>query len=79
MVPPVSTVNLGSGLVKAYGHGLISSAGFGHLRGGMNAHRRNELLDRFDFDPRERGRAYSKGNRQKVAHYEQDYTTAGAH
>jgi ABC-2 type transport system ATP-binding protein len=29
--------------------------------------RRDELLDRFQLDPRKKGRAYSKGNRQKVA------------
>ncbi len=29
--------------------------------------RRDELLERFDLDPTKRGRAYSKGNRQKVA------------
>ena len=29
--------------------------------------RRAELLERFDLDPTKRGRAYSKGNRQKVA------------
>ncbi len=29
--------------------------------------RREELLDRFQLDPTKRGRAYSKGNRQKVA------------
>ncbi len=29
--------------------------------------RRNELLERFELDPTKRGRAYSKGNRQKVA------------
>ena len=29
--------------------------------------RREELLERFDLDPTKRGRAYSKGNRQKVA------------
>ena len=29
--------------------------------------RREELLDRFALDPRKKGRAYSKGNRQKVA------------
>ncbi len=28
---------------------------------------RDELLERFDLDPTKRGRAYSKGNRQKVA------------
>jgi polyether ionophore transport system ATP-binding protein len=29
--------------------------------------RRNELLERFELDPTKKGRAYSKGNRQKVA------------
>ncbi|MBV9832711.1 MAG: ABC transporter ATP-binding protein [Marmoricola sp.] len=31
------------------------------------ASRREELLERFQLDPRKKGRAYSKGNRQKVA------------
>ncbi|RYC13729.1 ABC transporter ATP-binding protein [Nocardioides zhouii] len=31
------------------------------------ATRRDELLQRFEFDPTKKGRAYSKGNRQKVA------------
>jgi ABC-2 type transport system ATP-binding protein len=39
----------------------------GRLRGGLNTQRRAELLDRFELDPRKKGRAYSKGNRQKVA------------
>jgi ABC-2 type transport system ATP-binding protein len=39
----------------------------GRLRGGLDPRRRAELLDRFDLDPRKKGRAYSKGNRQKVA------------
>lgn len=39
----------------------------GRLRGGLDPRRRDELLDRFDLDPRKKGRAYSKGNRQKVA------------
>jgi ABC-2 type transport system ATP-binding protein len=39
----------------------------GRLRGGLDPTRRTELLDRFELDPRKRGRAYSKGNRQKVA------------
>ncbi|GAA1307294.1 tetronasin ABC transporter ATP-binding protein [Planotetraspora silvatica] len=39
----------------------------GRLRGGLNVKRRDELLERFDLDPRKKGRAYSKGNRQKVA------------
>jgi ABC-2 type transport system ATP-binding protein len=39
----------------------------GRLRGGVDPKRRAELLERFDLDPRKKGRAYSKGNRQKVA------------
>ncbi|GAA4210317.1 ABC transporter ATP-binding protein [Actinocatenispora rupis] len=39
----------------------------GRLRGGLDPKRRAELLDRFDLDPRKKGRSYSKGNRQKVA------------
>ncbi|HKO32370.1 MAG TPA: ABC transporter ATP-binding protein [Candidatus Limnocylindria bacterium] len=39
----------------------------GRLRGGLNLKRRNALLERFELDPRKKGRAYSKGNRQKVA------------
>ena len=39
----------------------------GRLRGGLDAQRRSELLERFDLDPTKKGRAYSKGNRQKVA------------
>ncbi len=39
----------------------------GRLRGGLDAKRRAELIERFDLDPRKKGRAYSKGNRQKVA------------
>jgi len=39
----------------------------GRLRGGLNPTRRADLLERFELDPRKKGRAYSKGNRQKVA------------
>jgi ABC-2 type transport system ATP-binding protein len=39
----------------------------GRLRGGIDPRRRADLLARFDLDPRKRARAYSKGNRQKVA------------
>ncbi len=39
----------------------------GALRGGLDPHRRAELLERFDLDPRKKARTYSKGNRQKVA------------
>ncbi|RKS71897.1 ABC-2 type transport system ATP-binding protein [Actinomadura pelletieri DSM 43383] len=38
----------------------------GRMRGGTNPRRRAELLDLFELDPRKKGRAYSKGNRQKV-------------
>jgi ABC-2 type transport system ATP-binding protein len=39
----------------------------GHLRGGLDQHRRDQLLERFELDPTKKGRTYSKGNRQKVA------------
>jgi ABC-2 type transport system ATP-binding protein len=39
----------------------------GRMRGGLDKRRRAELLERFELDPRKKGRAYSKGNRQKVA------------
>jgi polyether ionophore transport system ATP-binding protein len=39
----------------------------GRLRGGLDAKRRDELIERFELDPTKKGRAYSKGNRQKVA------------
>jgi ABC-2 type transport system ATP-binding protein len=39
----------------------------GRLRGGLDPARRSSLLERFDLDPRKKTRAYSKGNRQKVA------------
>ena len=39
----------------------------GRLQGGQDAARRNELLGKFDLDPTKKSRAYSKGNRQKVA------------
>src|SRR5918912_1033407 len=38
----------------------------GRLRGSQNPKRRQELLERFDLDPRKKSRDYSKGNRQKV-------------
>lgn len=40
---------------------------FTRLRGGVNTAKRDELIERFDLDPRKKGRTYSKGNRQKVA------------
>jgi ABC-2 type transport system ATP-binding protein len=39
----------------------------GRLRGGIDAKRRQALIERFDLDPSTKARAYSKGNRQKVA------------
>lgn len=39
----------------------------GRLRGGLDPARRDALIERFELDPRIKGRAYSKGNRQKVA------------
>ncbi|WP_019631924.1 ABC transporter ATP-binding protein [Actinomadura atramentaria] len=38
----------------------------GRLRGGLDPARRDGLYERFALDPRKKGRAYSKGNRQKV-------------
>lgn len=39
----------------------------GRLRGGLESARRSALVKRFELDVTKRGRAYSKGNRQKVA------------
>jgi len=39
----------------------------GRLQGGQDVARRDELLSMFDLDPTKKSRAYSKGNRQKVA------------
>jgi ABC-type multidrug transport system ATPase subunit len=39
----------------------------GKLRGGLDTERREDLLERFQLDPTKKIRAYSKGNRQKVA------------
>ena len=39
----------------------------GRLRGGLDPRKRADLLERFDLDPTKKARAYSKGNRQKVA------------
>ena len=39
----------------------------GRLRGSLDRKRRDDLLERFQLDPRKKGRTYSKGNRQKVA------------
>lgn len=39
----------------------------GRMRGGIDEHRRDELIERFDLDPSKKARTYSKGNRQKVS------------
>jgi ABC-2 type transport system ATP-binding protein len=39
----------------------------GEVSGGYDHTYRDELVERFNFDPRKKGRSYSKGNRQKVA------------
>jgi ABC-2 type transport system ATP-binding protein len=39
----------------------------GRMRGSVNAGRQKRLAERFDLDTSKRARAYSKGNRQKVA------------
>ena len=38
----------------------------GRLRGSVDKAKRDELCDRFDFDPTKKGKTYSKGNRQKA-------------
>jgi ABC-2 type transport system ATP-binding protein len=39
----------------------------GAVSGGYDPAYRDELVQRFSFDPRKKGRSYSKGNRQKIA------------
>jgi ABC-2 type transport system ATP-binding protein len=39
----------------------------GRLRGSIDPARRDLLIERFELDPRKKARAYSRGNRQKVA------------
>src|SRR5665647_2460726 len=39
----------------------------GRARGGLDKAKRASLIERFYLDPKKKGRAYSKGNRQKVA------------
>ena len=40
---------------------------FGRLRGDLDKVKRDELIERFELDPRKKAGTYSKGNRQKVA------------
>jgi ABC-2 type transport system ATP-binding protein len=37
------------------------------MSGGYDPADRDELIERFNFDPSKKGRSYSKGNRQKIA------------
>jgi len=39
----------------------------GTVSGGYDPAYRDELVERFNFDPSKKGRSYSKGNRQKIA------------
>ncbi len=39
----------------------------GRMRGGIDERRRADLLQRFELDPHQKSRTYSKGNRQKVS------------
>jgi ABC-2 type transport system ATP-binding protein len=39
----------------------------GAVSGGFDSGYREELVERFHFDPSKKGRSYSKGNRQKIA------------
>ncbi len=39
----------------------------GRVQGRVDARYRDQLIERFDFDPSKRVRAYSKGNRQKLS------------
>ena len=39
----------------------------GAVSGGYDPAYRDELVERFNFDPAKKGRSYSKGNRQKIA------------
>ncbi|PVE08211.1 ABC transporter ATP-binding protein [Streptomyces scopuliridis] len=45
----------------------VRQGGGGRRAGGLDAARRDELVERFELDPTKKGRTYSKGNRQKVA------------
>lgn len=55
-------VNLWPNLSGGEAIDLIAS-----LRGGIDRKRRDELTEAFKFNPKKKFRAYSKGNRQKVA------------
>jgi ABC-2 type transport system ATP-binding protein len=46
---------------------LLTRLRDGESQGKRDGKRRQELIERFDLDPSKKARAYSKGNRQKVA------------
>jgi ABC-2 type transport system ATP-binding protein len=60
-------VNLWPNLSGGEAIDLISRLRGGTTDAAAYAARRRRLVDVFELDPRKRGRAYSKGNRQKVA------------
>jgi ABC-2 type transport system ATP-binding protein len=47
--------------------GLETLALLGRVHGQVDETYRDELIERFDFDPSKKVRAYSKGNRQKIS------------
>ena len=49
------------------------------MRGGIDARRRAELIERFDLDPHKKARTYSKGNRQKVSWSRRSPRTPGCY
>ena len=60
-----TTIRILLGLLRRDGGEVIDL--LGSLRGGFYRARRAALVERFELDPSKRCRAYSKGNRQKVA------------
>lgn len=60
-------IDLLSRLRDGHGSAKRGGPGGGRTPGGLDKRRRDELIERFDLDPTKKGRAYSKGNRQKVA------------
>jgi ABC-2 type transport system ATP-binding protein len=61
-----TTIRVLLGLLRADSGGEAIDL-LGRLRGGLDRGRLAALLERFELDPTKKGRAYSKGNRQKVA------------
>jgi ABC-2 type transport system ATP-binding protein len=60
-------VNLWPNLTGGETIDLLARLRTGGDSGGVDRHRRNELVERLDLDPTKKSRTYSKGNRQKVA------------